>query len=274
MSQAHEQPASGASRVSLYDEVTDRIVRELEQGCVPWVRPWKSSGVSLGLPRSAATRKFYSGINVLILWDAVIRRGFASQEWLTFRQALSIGGHVRKGERGTAICYADRFIPKKEQERAREAGDARADVAVSDDAEDIVTHFVAGGAVVAVPRSLLHLSRVERERAREHDHLADDHLGDGVRVDAGEVNERDVALGECVEIDVVDAARALRDQLEGRRFREHLPRHIVDGARNQDVRMLDAVDEGELRVGLETLDECAFDRRGDEDVFHGARVYR
>jgi len=124
MSQTHQQQSGGASRVSLYDEVTDRIVSELERGCVPWVRPWKSSGVSLGLPRSAASRRFYSGINVLILWDAVIRRGFASQEWLTFRQALSIGGHVRKGERGTAICYADRFIPKKEQERAREAGDA------------------------------------------------------------------------------------------------------------------------------------------------------
>jgi antirestriction protein ArdC len=123
MSQTHQQPASGTSRVSLYDEVTDRIVRELEQGCVPWVRPWQSSGVALGLPRSAATRKFYSGINVLILWDAVIKRGFASQEWLTFRQALSLGGHVRKGEHGTAICYADRFIPKKEQERARDTGD-------------------------------------------------------------------------------------------------------------------------------------------------------
>lgn len=42
MSQTHQQPASGTSRVSLYDEVTDRIVRELEQGCVPWVRPWQS----------------------------------------------------------------------------------------------------------------------------------------------------------------------------------------------------------------------------------------
>ncbi len=122
MSQTHQQPASGASRVSLYEEVTDRIVAELEMGCVPWVQPWKASGVSLGLPRSATSRRFYSGINVLILWDAVIRRGFASQEWLTFRQALSVGGHVRKGERGTAICYADRYIPKKEQERAREQG--------------------------------------------------------------------------------------------------------------------------------------------------------
>ena len=151
MSQTHQQPASGTSRVSLYDEVTDRIVRELEQGCVPWVRPWQSSGVSLGLPRSAATRKFYSGINVLILWDAVIKRGFASQEWLTFRQALSLGGHVRKGEHGTAICYADRFIPKKEQERARDTGDEpnavpflkRFIVFNVEQCEDLPSHIVA-----------------------------------------------------------------------------------------------------------------------------------
>jgi len=109
------------ARVSLYEEVTDRIVRELQQGSVPWVQPWDSSGVSLGLPRSAATRKNYSGINILILWNAVIKRGFASQEWLTFRQALSLGGNVRKGERGTIICYADSFVPKGERERARES---------------------------------------------------------------------------------------------------------------------------------------------------------
>jgi antirestriction protein ArdC len=123
MSQTYKQQSAGASRVSLYDEVTNRIIGELQNGCVPWVQPWTASGVTLGMPRSAATRRFYGGINVLILWDAIIQRGFAAQEWLTFRQALDLGGHVRKGERGTAICYADRYIPKAEQARAQEQGD-------------------------------------------------------------------------------------------------------------------------------------------------------
>ncbi|MBI1331232.1 MAG: DUF1738 domain-containing protein [Alphaproteobacteria bacterium] len=123
MRQNPKQSASGTSRVSIYEEVTDRIVRELEQGCVPWVKPWSAACAPLGMPRSAASRRTYAGINILILWDAVIRRGYASQEWLTFRQALSLCGHVKKGERGTAICYADRFIPKSEHERARETGD-------------------------------------------------------------------------------------------------------------------------------------------------------
>jgi antirestriction protein ArdC len=119
----HQPPASGESRLSIYEEVTARIVAEMEQGVVPWVRPWSRSAAPLGMPRSAASRKAYSGINILILWDAVIRRGYACQEWLTFRQALSLGGHVRKGERGTIICYADSFVPKGERDRARESGD-------------------------------------------------------------------------------------------------------------------------------------------------------
>jgi antirestriction protein ArdC len=57
---------------------------------------------------------------VLILWGAVVERGFRSQRWLTFRQALNLGGHVSRGEKGTVICYADRFTPKHEEERARD----------------------------------------------------------------------------------------------------------------------------------------------------------
>src|SRR3546814_18381228 len=51
----------------------------------------------------------YSGINVLILWGAVVERGFLGQRWLTFRQALGLGGHVRKGETGTTVVYADQI---------------------------------------------------------------------------------------------------------------------------------------------------------------------
>jgi antirestriction protein ArdC len=53
----------------------------------------------------------------------VIDRGFTGQSWLTFRQALSLGGHVRKGERGTTVVYADRFVPKDEKRRAAEEGE-------------------------------------------------------------------------------------------------------------------------------------------------------
>jgi antirestriction protein ArdC len=121
-----EQPIQegAAGKPNLYQEVTDRIIRELEQGRVPWVQPWGSAKAALGLPKSAATGRAYSGINILILWGAVIEQGYPAQQWLTFRQALTLGGHVMKGERGTIVCYADRFTPRSEIERvAREGGE-------------------------------------------------------------------------------------------------------------------------------------------------------
>jgi antirestriction protein ArdC len=121
----HPAPAhkSFADRASLYQEITDKIIADLEQGRVPWVQPWANVGAPLGLPKNAATGRAYSGINILILWCAGAERGFNSQNWLTFRQALKIGAHVRKGEKGTTVVYADRFIPYRERTRAIETGD-------------------------------------------------------------------------------------------------------------------------------------------------------
>jgi antirestriction protein ArdC len=122
MSPSNRQPARG-ERGTLYQEVTDKIVSELEQGRFPWVQPWGGASAALGLPKNAATTRRYSGINVLVLWGAVIDKGYRGQNWLTFRQALALGGSVRKGEKGTTVFYADKFIPKGEQERAAKDGD-------------------------------------------------------------------------------------------------------------------------------------------------------
>jgi len=111
-------------RANLYDEVTARIVGELEAGRFPWVQPWgRAGGTGPGLPRNALTGRTYSGVNVLILWGAVIAHGFPTQSWLTFRQAREAGGCVRKGERGATVVYADRFTPEAEKERAQRDGD-------------------------------------------------------------------------------------------------------------------------------------------------------
>lgn len=113
-------------RQSLYGEVTNRIIAELEEGRLPWVQPWDASLCPCTMPHNAGSGRTYSGINVLILWAAVIEHGHASQGWLTYRQAEKAGGHVRRGEKGTVICYADRFTPRDEAEKARsEERDAR-----------------------------------------------------------------------------------------------------------------------------------------------------
>ncbi|MFT4054920.1 MAG: zincin-like metallopeptidase domain-containing protein [Novosphingobium sp.] len=124
------RPARPVERGDLYDDVTRRIIAQLEEGRVPWVQPWANTpdadAPMAGLPRNAATGRHYSGINVLILWGAVIDAGWSSQGWLTFRQALAAGGNVRKGEKGTTVVYADRFTPEAEKQRARDTGeDAR-----------------------------------------------------------------------------------------------------------------------------------------------------
>jgi antirestriction protein ArdC len=120
---AHARASS--DRASLYDEITNKIMAELEAGGVPWVQPWGTAAAKapLAMPKNAATGRLYSGINVLILWGAVIENGFPAQSWLTFRQALSLGGNVRQGEHGTTVVYADRFVPDDEKKRAQQTGD-------------------------------------------------------------------------------------------------------------------------------------------------------
>ncbi|MCW3835032.1 ArdC family protein [Sphingomonas canadensis] len=115
-------PARSGDRVSLYDEVTDRIIAELEAGRLPWVQPWGAQGPGPGLPRNALSRRPYSGVNVLILWGAVIHHGYPSQSWLTFRQAQEAGGCVRKGEHGTSVVYANRFVPRDADKTGRAGG--------------------------------------------------------------------------------------------------------------------------------------------------------
>ena len=125
MSHSAARARAGRDRTSLYQEITDKIIAELEVGRVPWVQPWGTAAAKapLDMPKNAATQRRYSGINVLTLWGAVIERGFSGQGWLTFRQALGLGGNVRKGEKGTTAVYADRFTPDEERRRAERDGD-------------------------------------------------------------------------------------------------------------------------------------------------------
>jgi antirestriction protein ArdC len=112
----------GGERANLYQDITDRIIAELEAGRVPWVQPWAAAKAPLDMPHNASTRNRYSGINIVILWDAVVSHGFATNAFLTFRQALELGGHVRKGEHGTTVVYARPFTPAEKRRRAEMEG--------------------------------------------------------------------------------------------------------------------------------------------------------
>lgn len=118
------QSRPAVERATIYQDITRSIIAQLEAGTVPWVQPWRSTGASaLGMPVNAGSKRPYSGINILILWNAAASHGFSSNTWLTFRQALELGGNVRRGACGTTAVYADRFTPEDEKRRAAESGD-------------------------------------------------------------------------------------------------------------------------------------------------------
>jgi antirestriction protein ArdC len=115
MARTSTSARTGHDRTGLYQDITEKIIAELEAGRVPWVQPWASAKAPLDMPHNAATGRRYTGINILILWAIVVERGFAGNAFLTFRQALALGGNVRKGETGTTVVYAHRFTPGENQ---------------------------------------------------------------------------------------------------------------------------------------------------------------
>ncbi len=105
MGRSEEKP-----RADIYARITDRIVADLEKGVRPWMQPWRSGNGSGGVTRPLRHNGLpYSGMNVLLLWSEAAARGFASPVWMTFKQALELGGAVRKGETGSTVVFASRF---------------------------------------------------------------------------------------------------------------------------------------------------------------------
>jgi antirestriction protein ArdC len=99
---AHRNYRSAASRPSIYQTVTERIISSLKAGVIPWEKPWKTPRYAGGpFPRNFYTGKPYRGINVLLLWSSE----YSSPFWLTFKQAQALKGSVRKGEHGTPIVF-------------------------------------------------------------------------------------------------------------------------------------------------------------------------
>jgi antirestriction protein ArdC len=98
------------SKPDLYIRVTDAIIAELEAGVRPWTKPWSAEHLAGQISRPLrSTGEPYSGINVILLWAESVAGGYAAPIWITFRQALALGGHVRKGEHGSTVVYANRI---------------------------------------------------------------------------------------------------------------------------------------------------------------------
>jgi antirestriction protein ArdC len=78
----------------IYESITARFIEQLKRGTVPWQKPWFAV-------QNIVSRKPYRGINALLLGST----DYQSPFWMSFRQALDLGGHVKKGEKSTPVIY-------------------------------------------------------------------------------------------------------------------------------------------------------------------------
>ncbi len=107
--------ATRLTRRDAYETITSRILAALEKGTVPWHQPWTSQP-----PTNLVTRKPYRGVNVFVLACST----FPSPWWATYRQIKELGGHVRRGEHGSPVCFwkwLDRSEDEEEEHTDKDA---------------------------------------------------------------------------------------------------------------------------------------------------------
>lgn len=92
-----ELHSSTSSKIDLYQIVTDRIVALLEQGTLPWQKPWKDAGI----PRNLISKRPYRGINLWLL----LSLHYDQNLFLTWEQIKQLGGSVNKGETGQIVIF-------------------------------------------------------------------------------------------------------------------------------------------------------------------------
>ena len=100
--------SEAAMRRDIYQDITDQIVANSKTACA------RGSGHGARATWKAASRFrcrhngiAYRGVNILTLWMAALAKGYSAPIWMTFKQAIDLGGGVRKGEKGSLTVYAD-----------------------------------------------------------------------------------------------------------------------------------------------------------------------
>jgi|SoiMetStandDraft_5_1073268.scaffolds.fasta_scaffold01945_10 antirestriction protein ArdC len=93
----------------LIEKTLDQLVDRIENGTGDWVKEWIGSG----LPSNYTTKRRYHGVNILLLWSARERYGYSSSRWASYKQWLSAGHQVKKGERSTVV-FINKDVVKKD----------------------------------------------------------------------------------------------------------------------------------------------------------------
>src|SRR5882762_4260275 len=99
---------------NVYEIVTEQIISQLEQGVVPWRKPWSSD-----LPCNLLSQKAYRGLNVFFL----ATQGYESKYWLTINQCQRLGGRIKQGAKSTFVTFwnvgEEKVVTDKETGQSR-----------------------------------------------------------------------------------------------------------------------------------------------------------
>lgn len=94
----------------IYSRITQKIIDDLEKGELTWRKPWNDENLANNVMRPLRWNDTpYNGINTIMLWSTAVDKGFLSPYWMTFKQASEMKAHIRKGEKGSLVVYADKF---------------------------------------------------------------------------------------------------------------------------------------------------------------------
>ncbi len=108
-------------RKDVYVRVTDRIISDLEKGVRTWLKPWNVGHTAGKITRPLRHNGIpYQGMNILLLWGEALEKGYSAPIWITFKQAQELGGHVRKGEHGSLVVYANKVTRTETDDKGEE----------------------------------------------------------------------------------------------------------------------------------------------------------
>ncbi|MBL7821307.1 MAG: DUF1738 domain-containing protein [Saprospiraceae bacterium] len=84
-------------QISLYEEITNKIIAMIENGVAPWRKTW----TTYGLARNFVSGRIYSGINYLLMNNT----GYRIPYFMTFKQVKELGGSIKKGSEAVQVVF-------------------------------------------------------------------------------------------------------------------------------------------------------------------------
>ncbi|MDA3919743.1 MAG: zincin-like metallopeptidase domain-containing protein [Salinisphaera sp.] len=108
----------------LCQDITNDVIASLEQGTLPWRCPWDRTQ-TFDIPINLSSNREYHGVNVALLWMHQAKMAYSTAHWMTYRQAQSLGGQVRKDEHSTPAVFYKSF--EKETGQVDDNGEPETD---------------------------------------------------------------------------------------------------------------------------------------------------